>query len=289
MTSASARATPEIDARPAGEPRDMAVTVRRNLAPWTSICATASSSSPAARRGLGRATAEALAAEGARVVVSGRSQEHVDAAVTALGVLGEDQVLGVAADNADPATPGRLIAAAQDRWGRLDGALVSVGGPPAGPDRRDHGRAVDRGVRVGLPRQRPARPRDRRRARRGRRRSRWSSRPASASRCRASRSPTASARAWRWSPRTSPTSSGRAACASTDCCRAGSAPSGSPSSTRRRGTQDAARARWKEQIPLRRYGAPAEFGRVAAFLLSPAASFVTGAMVPVDGGMTRSL
>ncbi len=42
-------------------------------------------------------------------------------------------------------------------------------------------------------------------------------------------------------------------------------------------------------IPLRRDGEPAEFGRVAAFLLSPAASYVTGAMVPVDGGALRAL
>jgi 3-oxoacyl-[acyl-carrier protein] reductase len=42
-------------------------------------------------------------------------------------------------------------------------------------------------------------------------------------------------------------------------------------------------------IPLRRYGQPEEFGRVAAFLLSPAASYVTGAMVPVDGGSLRAL
>ena len=55
------------------------------------------------------------------------------------------------------------------------------------------------------------------------------------------------------------------------------------------GDSEAARDQWEERIPLRRYGAPAEFGRVAAFLLSPAASFVTGAMVPVDGGMSRSL
>ncbi|WP_343992625.1 SDR family oxidoreductase [Nocardioides dubius] len=42
-------------------------------------------------------------------------------------------------------------------------------------------------------------------------------------------------------------------------------------------------------MPLGRYGAPEEFGRVAAFLMSPAASFVSGAMVPVDGGMLQAL
>jgi 3-oxoacyl-[acyl-carrier protein] reductase len=43
------------------------------------------------------------------------------------------------------------------------------------------------------------------------------------------------------------------------------------------------------RIPLGRYGDPAEIGRVGAFLLSPAASYVTGAIVSIDGGMIKSL
>jgi 3-oxoacyl-[acyl-carrier protein] reductase len=49
------------------------------------------------------------------------------------------------------------------------------------------------------------------------------------------------------------------------------------------------RAEQSAKIPLRRYGTPPELGRVAAFLLSPAASYVTGAMIPVDGGAIRAL
>src|SRR4051812_14069800 len=59
-------------------------------------------------RGLGRATADVLVAEGAHVVLSGRTEESLAAAVVALG----DHASYVVGDNADPATPARLIGAA---------------------------------------------------------------------------------------------------------------------------------------------------------------------------------
>jgi 3-oxoacyl-[acyl-carrier protein] reductase len=55
------------------------------------------------------------------------------------------------------------------------------------------------------------------------------------------------------------------------------------------GDPDEVRARLSEHIPLRRYGEPEEFGQAAAFLISPAASYITGAMIPVDGGAIRSI
>jgi 3-oxoacyl-[acyl-carrier protein] reductase len=55
------------------------------------------------------------------------------------------------------------------------------------------------------------------------------------------------------------------------------------------GDAEAARARAIETIPLGRYGKPEEFAAAAVFLLSEQASFVTGVMLPVDGGMLRAL
>lgn len=49
------------------------------------------------------------------------------------------------------------------------------------------------------------------------------------------------------------------------------------------------RARQEESLPMGRYGTTDEFGRVAAFILSDAASYVTGATILVDGGKTRTV
>ena len=54
-------------------------------------------------------------------------------------------------------------------------------------------------------------------------------------------------------------------------------------------TMDAEAAGIAASVPLRRMAAPVEFGRAAAFLLSPAASYITGTTLLVDGGMAKAV
>ncbi len=238
-------------------------------------------------RGLGGAAATALVAEGARVVLAGRTASALDDAVTALGA---DRATAVVADLADPDTPDRLVAHARTTYGRLDGALVSVGGPQAGTVLGTSDEAWTAGfasVFLGAVRM---------------------SRVVAAALADGEGGALAlvlSSSAKNPIPGLAVSNGlrpGLAMVVKTLADEVGPAGvrvngvlPGRLDTERVReldaasGDADAAREASVATIPLRRYGDPAELGRVAAFLLSPAASYVTGAMVPVDGGLTRSL
>jgi 3-oxoacyl-[acyl-carrier protein] reductase len=85
----------------------------------------------ASSRGLGRASAEALAAEGVRLVVSARGAESLHQAEKELTAAGAD-VLGIVADITDPDIPERLVTATVERFGRIDIVVANAGGPPPG-------------------------------------------------------------------------------------------------------------------------------------------------------------
>jgi 3-oxoacyl-[acyl-carrier protein] reductase len=234
--------------------------------------------------GLGFATAKALADEGARLVISSRNEESITRAAAELG----GNVVGIPVDNADPESAERLAATAIAKWGSLHGALISVGGPRPGTaleaDEDDWRAAFDS---VFLGSLRIAR-----------------------SVARAGSDGTSIAFVLSSSVR-SPIPNlaisnglrpGLAMVAKTLADELG------PNGTRvngllpgriathrlreldsKGGDPEAARRASEKTIPLRRYGKPEEFGRVAAFVLSPVASYITGAMIPVDGGILRAL
>lgn len=232
-----------------------------------------------ATRGLGNAAARELVADGAKVVVTGRDEKRVAQAAAELG----ENAVGVAADNADPEVPGRLIAAAREHFGGFDGVLISVGGPPAGhaSDNTDEQwTAAFQSVFLGAVRL---------------------ARAAAAelgeggvigfvlsgsvhepipgltisNGLRPGLAGFAKSISDELGPRGIRVVGLLPARIDTDRVRELDGLSGDPEATR-----SANEAR----IPLRRYGTPEEFGRVAAFLLSPAASYLTGIMLPVDGG-----
>ena len=81
-----------------------------------------------ASKGLGLATAKSLVREGANVVLMARDAARLQSVAQSLG----DSATAVSGDLDDPDLVARGIDRAYEAYGRLDGALVSVGGPPAG-------------------------------------------------------------------------------------------------------------------------------------------------------------
>ncbi|MCW2803901.1 MAG: 3-oxoacyl-[acyl-carrier protein] reductase [Propionibacteriaceae bacterium] len=240
----------------------------------------------AASAGLGRASAKRLVAEGARVVLLARRKDKLDEAVKELG---PHRAVALAADLADPSVADRATQLALDTYGQLDGTLVSVGGPPAGTalgTTEDQWRGAFESVFL------PALRVTRSVAKQG----------------------TAAdlAIGWVLSVSVKQPIGGLAA---SNGLRPGLgmlvkelADELGPNGTRVVGLMPgrietervrhldslaedpaASRAAAEGSIPLRRYGTPEEFGRVAAFVLSPAASYLTGCVIPIEGGSLRSL
>lgn len=234
-----------------------------------------------ATRGLGYATARALVDDGAKVIITGRTQETADRAAAELG--GAPAALGVAADNADADTPERLLALAMSRHERLDGVLISVGGPPAGTisDTEDE-QWRDAFESVFLGALRLARTASTALGAGGVLAFVLSGSvkepiPAlgTSNGLRPGLAMAAKSLANELGPRGIRVLGLMPGRIGTDRITQLDALAENP---------DAARAQHCERIALRRYGEPEEFGRVAAFALSPAASYLSGVMLPVDGG-----
>jgi 3-oxoacyl-[acyl-carrier protein] reductase len=80
----------------------------------------------ASTRGLGFASAAALAAEGCRVTICGRDEERLAEAAAALG----GETLAIRADVTEPGAPAMLVERTLERFGRLDILVANAGGPP---------------------------------------------------------------------------------------------------------------------------------------------------------------
>lgn len=236
----------------------------------------------AASSGLGFATARELVGEGARVVLIARRTEVL---ADRRRELGDRNAVTLSGDLADPDLPARACALALDTFGRLDGAFISVGGPPGGralENTDDQWRAAFESVflaavrtiaavventtandpAVGLVLSSSAKA--------------WSTGLTISNGLRPGLAMLVKQYATELGPhgvRIFGLLPGYVGTERMDWLVG----EGDDAGSRRRDMEAA--------IPLGRFGDPAEFGRTAAFLLSPAASYLTGILVPVDGGM----
>jgi len=239
-------------------------------------------------RGLGRAAAECFVRDGADVLVVGRDADRATQTAAELTGLGAGTAYSLAADLADPAAAELIRATARAHLTTLDGAVLSVGGPPAGRlrDRTDEEwRAAFEQVHLGPLRLARTLLED-------------ADRPvaitfvlstsvrtplpefAISNGLRPGLAMAAKTLADEFGPAGHRVNSLLPGRFDNDRVRALDEATGDPAGRR---------AAHAATVPLGRLGQPEEFGAVAAFVTSPVASYVTGSLVTVDGGQTRTI
>jgi 3-oxoacyl-[acyl-carrier protein] reductase len=246
----------------------------------------------ASSKGLGRATAVQLAREGARVVICARGEQALMASRDDIQAFG-GEVLALPADVAAPETPQRLVDAALEQFGQLDILVANAGGPPPGGflafEEQDWDAAIQLTLMSFV-------------------RLCYAAIPALKQSEQGSILACTSITVKQPIPNLVLSNSLRLAVTGLvktladelgpDGVRVNAICPGSTRTDRieqlladraeRAGTTvDAQAAQMASEIPLGRIGRPEEFGRVAAFLVSPAASFVNGVSLLVDGGAYR--
>jgi 3-oxoacyl-[acyl-carrier protein] reductase len=249
----------------------------------------------AASRGLGRAVAEELGAEGASLVLCARGAESLAEACSHIERMTGASVLGVTGDVSSAEDVTRIVGAALERFGRVDILVTNAGGPPAGSfdslSAQDWEAATRLTLTSVLELTRAVLP--------GMRQRRWG-RILNITSI-AAKQPVNDLMLSN-SLRAAVTGFARTLAneVAADGITVNNLLPGYTRTERveelaraaagREGVTEAdVRARWEEEIPMRRLGEPHEFAALAAFLASERASYITGTSVAVDGGWVRSL
>ena len=248
----------------------------------------------AASKGLGRASAEALARDGFKVAICARGERALNLTTDAIRAAGGD-VLPLVADLSKLDDVERVMAATVERFGGLDVLVTNTGGPPSGPfmtiDEQTWHHAIDslllsvvRLCRAAIP---PMQ------ARGGGRIINITSisvkQPIEglvlSNALRSAVTSLAKTLSVELAPHNILVN-----CVAPGYTRTDRVIELSEQAAAREGTTaDVVEKRTIAKIPLGRMGEPKEFGDVVAFLASPAASYVTGVTIQVDGGWTRGL
>jgi 3-oxoacyl-[acyl-carrier protein] reductase len=249
----------------------------------------------AGSRGLGRAVAEELAAEGAALVLCARDSNTLAETAATIAENSGAHVLAVPADVTSVSDITRVVEAANDRFGRIDILVTNAGGPPAGTFDQLTREQWEEATRLTL-----------------------------FSAIELARQVLPGMKERRWGRILNITSiavkqpvenlmlsnslraglTGFARTLANEVAAQGITVNNIlPGYTRTERLEDLARmmaekqgisadefrAQWEKEIPMRRLGEPHEFAALAAFLVSERASYITGTSVQVDGGWIRSL